>query len=165
MVVLDVYRLNNVGIGAFLETKIKGVKIKAVMSSTFVGWEYYSSVNLEGRILLIWKAHLEIILGDFNAVFSPNDRLGGRPITMKEMEDARQWLDLGLVDEMKVMGSFYTWSNNQEGGTRIFSKLDRVFANEAWLDSFPLVAVVSQWEVISDHCFILLKHLPTLRMG
>ncbi|XP_062075376.1 uncharacterized protein LOC133779430 [Humulus lupulus] len=63
------------------------------------------------------------------------------------------------------MGSFYAWSNNQEGGTRIFSKLDRVFANEAWLDSFPLVTTVSQWEVISDHCFVLLKHLPALRMA
>ncbi|XP_062086311.1 uncharacterized protein LOC133792422 [Humulus lupulus] len=140
MAVLDVCRLNKFGIGALLETKIKGMKIKEVMCSTFVGWDYYSSLSLE-------------------------DRLGGRPILVKETEVARKWLDLGMADELKIMGSFYTWSNNQEGGKRIFSKLDRVFTNEAWLDLFLLVSAVSHWEVISDHCFILLKQLVDMRMG
>ncbi|XP_062080364.1 uncharacterized protein LOC133785126 [Humulus lupulus] len=201
--ILDVCRLNKTGIGALLETKIKGEKLKEVMCSTFVGWDYYSSLRLEGRILLIWRAswvrieaiqdhdqffhcrvricitiqefcltivyasnqlearrslwyelaHLTfpvkpwVILGDFNVVFDPNDRMGGRPISVKELEDARQWLDLGLVEELKIMGSYYTWSNNQEGGNRIYSKLDRVFSNEDWLDSFPNVTAVSHWEV------------------
>ncbi|XP_062080861.1 uncharacterized protein LOC133785656 [Humulus lupulus] len=172
------------------------------MGSSFMGWDYYSSSRLEGRILLIWKAswvkietikdqdqflhcrvrlcstnqdfcltvvygsnQLEtrrslwselanltfpvkpwLIVGDFNAVFDSNDRMGGRAITMKELEDARHWLDVGLVEEMKIMGSFYTWSNNQEGGNRIFSKLDRVFFNEDWLDSFPNVIAFMHWE-------------------
>ncbi|XP_062114331.1 uncharacterized protein LOC133825395 [Humulus lupulus] len=215
MPILDICGLNKVCIGALLETKIKGEKLKEVMGTSFTGWDYYSSSRLEGRILLIWKAcwvkieaikdhdqfshcrvrlcttdqdfcltvvygsnQLEarrslwtelanltfpikpwLIVGDFNAVFDSKDRMGARAITMKELEDARHWIDLGMVEEMKIMGSFYTWSNNQEGGNHIFSKLDRVFFNEDWLDSFPNVSAVANWEVVSDHCVILLKQL------
>ncbi|XP_062103152.1 uncharacterized protein LOC133814172 [Humulus lupulus] len=91
--------------------------------------------------------------------------MGGRAISMKELEDARKWLDLGLVEELKIMGSYYTWSNNQEGGNRIYSKLDRVFSNEDWLHSFRNVTVVSHWEVVSDHCAILLKQIAVQNEG
>ncbi|XP_062085858.1 uncharacterized protein LOC133791965 [Humulus lupulus] len=219
--VFDISRLNKVGIGALLETKVKGEEIKDVMSSIFTGWSYYSNMCLEGHILLIWKdslvniaviqesdqflhsrvknfgrnqefcltivydsnslearrslwlnlANLQflikpwIILGDFNVVFDVDDRIGGRPISAKELEDARQWEALGLVDEMKIMEPTYTWSNKQEGGARIFSKLDRVFKNEEWVDSFTLAEVISQWDVISDHSFILIKQVEVRRTG
>ncbi|XP_062094104.1 uncharacterized protein LOC133800158 [Humulus lupulus] len=199
MAVLEVCRLNKIGIGALIETKTKGNKINDVMTSTFVGWNFYSSSILEGRILLIWKANLVkidilqesdqllhsrvrllgrnhdfclsivygsnnletrkllwsdlstvqrpikpwILLGDFNVVFNMDDRLGGRPISVKEMEDAHQWLALGMATEMKTLGPAYTWSNKQDGGARIFSKLDRVFTNENWSDTFPLASAFS----------------------
>ncbi|XP_062075211.1 uncharacterized protein LOC133779240 [Humulus lupulus] len=204
--ILDVCRLNKVGIGALLETKIRGDKLKEVMITMFNGWEFYSSKVVEGRILesdqllhyqvrlynqnyfcitfvygsnnlemrrclwmdlehLSWPSKAWMVLGDFNAVFNPNDRMGGRPITVKEMEDARKWLDLGLVEEMKTMGPFFTWSNNQEGEDCIFSKLDRVFVNESWLDVHPLASVGTQWEIGSDHSMILIKQLPAIRVG
>ncbi|XP_062114340.1 uncharacterized protein LOC133825405 [Humulus lupulus] len=96
-------------------------------------------------------------MGDFNAAFYPNDRRGGRCILKKELEDARSWLDLGLVEEMNLLGTFYTWSNNQEGDNRIYSKLDRVFFNEDWLDIFSSVIAAAHWEVSSDHCAVILK--------
>ncbi|XP_062118800.1 uncharacterized protein LOC133832477 [Humulus lupulus] len=218
--ILDVCRLNKVGLGALLETKIRVVKLKEVMNTMFYGWEFYSSKVVEGRILVIWNAkmvqlevlqesdqllhyqvrlhnqnffcitfvygsnnlemrrclwmdleHLSgpskawMVLGDFNATFNPNDRMGGRPITLKEMEDARKWLELGLVEEMKTMGPFFTWSNNQEGGAHIFSKLGRVFVNESWLDDHPLASAGTQWEIGSDHSMILIKQLPAIRVG
>ncbi|XP_062113724.1 uncharacterized protein LOC133824761 [Humulus lupulus] len=184
-IILDECTLNKVGLVAFLETKIRGVKLKEVMNTMFYGWEFYSSKIVEGRILVIWNAkmvqlevlqesdkllhcqvrlhnqnffcitfvygsnnfemrrslwmdlaHLSwpskawMVLGDFNAVFNPNDRMGGRPITLKEMEDARQWLELGLVEEMKTMAS---------AGV--------------------------QWEIGSDHSMILIKQLPAIRVG
>ncbi|XP_062103752.1 uncharacterized protein LOC133814859 [Humulus lupulus] len=97
--------------------------------------------------------------------FDVNDRIGGRPISVKEMEDSQQWLALRLVEEMKIMGPYFTWSNNQEGGNHIFYKLHRVFSNEAWLDSFPLALAFSQWEVVSDHSILLIKHVKVRRMG
>ncbi|XP_062113347.1 uncharacterized protein LOC133824478 [Humulus lupulus] len=218
MSILDVCRVNKIGIGALLETKIKGDKLKDVMETSFQGWNYYNSMRLEGRILLIWKdswvkvevikdhyqfLHCKVrfcitgqefcltvvygsnqlearkllwseltnmslsinpwlIIGYFNAAFDPSDRRGGRCISKKELEDARNWLDVGLVEEMKLLGSFYTWSNNQEGDNRIYSKLDRVFVNEDWLDIFPSVIAAARWEVTSDHCVIILKQTSIL---
>ena len=106
-----------------------------------------------------------LVIGDFNSVFDVEDRIGGKVISPKELEDTRKWLDLGIVEEMKLLGSYYTWSNNQDGNNHIFSKLDRVFFNEDWLDSFPNVSAIANWEVVSDHCAIVLKHIPVQKEG
>ncbi|XP_062113165.1 uncharacterized protein LOC133824300 [Humulus lupulus] len=132
----------------------------------------YGSNQLEARRVLwselsalTFPVKPWLIVGDFNAVFDSADRMGGKAISLKELEDARQWLDLDIVEEMKIMGSFYTWSNNQDGNNRIFSKLDIVFFNEDWLDSFPNVSAIVNWEVVSDHCAIVLKHIPVQKEG
>ncbi|XP_062118717.1 uncharacterized protein LOC133832382 [Humulus lupulus] len=94
-----------------------------------------------------------------------DDRLGGRPISVKKMEDARQWLALGEATEMKTLGPNYTWSNKQDGGARIFSKLDKVFSNESWNDVFPLAVAYAQWDVVSDHCYLQIKQVDFRRLG
>ncbi|XP_062075412.1 uncharacterized protein LOC133779470 [Humulus lupulus] len=98
-----------------------------------------------------------LIMGDFNAVFYTDDRLGGRSVSVKEMEDARHWLALGEATKMKTLGPKYTWTNKQDGGARIYSKLDRIFTNDSWFDNFPLAISYAQWDVISDHCYLLIK--------
>ncbi|XP_062075434.1 uncharacterized protein LOC133779496 [Humulus lupulus] len=144
VVVLEVSRINKIGIGALLETKIKGDKLKDAMGTCFQGWNYHNSIR---------KFCFTVVYG--------SNQLDTRKllwcILHKELEDARNWLDLGLVEEMKLLGTFYTWSNNQEGDNRIYSKLDRVFVNEDWLDVFPSVIAVASWEVSFDHCAIFLK--------
>ncbi|XP_062089601.1 uncharacterized protein LOC133796135 [Humulus lupulus] len=101
-------------------------------------WSELASVSLPVKPWLV--------LGDFNSVFDVEDRIGGKAISPKEVEDARNWLDLGIVEEMKLLGSYYTWSNNQDGNNRIFSKIDRVFVNEDWIDMFPNVNAIASWE-------------------
>ncbi|XP_062075364.1 uncharacterized protein LOC133779417 [Humulus lupulus] len=203
--VLDVCRWSKIGLGALIETKLKGDRLRDFMNSSFAGWNCYSSSVVEGHILLIWKAHLMkvkiiqentqllhyrvnmlggnlaycllvvygsnqletrkslwsdlatvqrpvnpwIIMGDFIAVFHVDDRIGGRHISVKEMEDARQWLALREATEMKTLGPNYTWSNKQDGGAHIFSKLDNVFSNGSWIDTFPLAVAYAQWDVES----------------
>ncbi|XP_062119324.1 uncharacterized protein LOC133833082 [Humulus lupulus] len=44
----------------------------------------------------------------------------------------------GLVD-VKFSGNFFTWNNKQEGRARVYAKLDKVMANEQWLEKFPNV--------------------------
>ncbi|XP_062080008.1 uncharacterized protein LOC133784748 [Humulus lupulus] len=159
MSVLDVCRLNK-ETTQLLHCRVRICSGNQDFCLTIV----YGSNRLE-TMRVFWNdlAHLPLpikpwlFLGDFNADFHVNDRIGGRPISMKEMEDAQQWLALGLVEEMKVMGPFFTCYNNQAGGNRIFSKLDSVFYNEAWLDSFPLASDFSQWEVVSDHNTFLIQ--------
>ncbi|XP_062118720.1 uncharacterized protein LOC133832386 [Humulus lupulus] len=185
--------VNKIGLGALLETKLRGDKIEKMMSSFFIGWSYFSGSASEGRILLNWQQHLVsievwkesdqllhvfvkevksnklfcvtfvygrnsieerlplwvdltglcfpatpwLVSGDFYAVFEGTDRVGGRTITALELADAQKWRALGLVDELRSRGSHYTWTNKHANEDKIYSKLDRIFKNEEWLDLFP----------------------------
>ncbi|XP_062075831.1 uncharacterized protein LOC133779952 [Humulus lupulus] len=66
-----------------------------------------------------------IIFGDFNAMFSFQDRNGGRHILAKDIVDAQDWVALGQVEEFQCFEAHFTWSNKHDIGDRIFSKLDR----------------------------------------
>lgn len=52
---------------------------------------------------------------------------------------------------MKYRGCFYTWNNKQEGGDRVFFKLDRVLSNEEWADLFPNAIVEFLTECLFYH--------------
>uniref|UniRef100_A0A803PPY1 Reverse transcriptase zinc-binding domain-containing protein n=1 Tax=Cannabis sativa TaxID=3483 RepID=A0A803PPY1_CANSA len=159
--VLDILRLNNVGVGALVETKIKGDRFVEMMQKRFVNWNHYTSSEIEGRILLVWRkgfVHVEveeesnqhvhcrikmigqqkdffatfiygansidgrlelwrclsginvskawIILGDFNAVFHHEDRLGGNPISAAELVDSNNWLMQAKDYKQLVMDSW-----------------------------------------------------------
>ncbi|XP_062075850.1 uncharacterized protein LOC133779975 [Humulus lupulus] len=110
------------------------------------------------RISLSNKAW--IILEDFNAPFSGMDRSGGKPVSGLELADSLQWLADTHVESLKSIGSYFTWTNNQEGPARIYSKIDHVFMNEDWLDTFPHSTAVFRWEVVSDHCSCVVTILP-----
>ncbi|XP_062113384.1 uncharacterized protein LOC133824509 [Humulus lupulus] len=157
--------------GQFQLNELERDRVEEVMNTSFVNWEYYSSKALEGLsfcfTVVYGLNHLDLrkdlwselasvslpvkswlVLGDFNSVFDVEDRIGGKVISPKEVEDARKWLDLGIVEEMKLLGSYYTWSNNQDGNNHIFSKIDRIFVNEDWIDMFPNVNAIASWEFI-----------------
>ncbi|XP_062119112.1 uncharacterized protein LOC133832843 [Humulus lupulus] len=106
-----------------------------------------------------------IVLGDFNAPFSGGDRSGGNAITSLELADAIGWKVNAKVEALKSIGSFFTWTNNQEGSARIFSKIDHVFINEDWLDIFPQSLANFRWEVVSDHCSCIVSNIPLVTMG
>ncbi|XP_062108179.1 uncharacterized protein LOC133819045 [Humulus lupulus] len=93
-----------------------------------------------------------LILGDFNSVFNVDDRNGGNPITHNEMADSNHWLSQVHIEALKSHGSVFTWTNNQAGTNRIYSKIDHIFVNEEWHDHFPNSAARFSWESISDHC-------------
>ncbi|XP_062076194.1 uncharacterized protein LOC133780513 [Humulus lupulus] len=165
--------VNKIGLGALLETKLRGVKVGNMMSSCFIGWNYYSGSTSEDQILrsedylfgLSFPAIPWIVAGEFNAVFEGTDRVGGRTISVIELEDAQKWRALGLVDELRSTGSHYTWTKKQDNENRIYSKLDRVFKNEEWLDLFPQAEAIFNWDLLSDHCYCIIKSGATVNCG
>ncbi|XP_062085965.1 uncharacterized protein LOC133792073 [Humulus lupulus] len=62
-----------------------------------------------------------------------------------------------MLSELRSNGSHFTWSNKQKEGSRIFSKLDRCFINEKWIDALPDSEVRINWDTISYHCFCIIK--------
>ncbi|XP_062086128.1 uncharacterized protein LOC133792235 [Humulus lupulus] len=51
----DICRSNKVGVGALLETKMRGNKVTELMTHKLTNWDFYSSPVTEGRILIIWR--------------------------------------------------------------------------------------------------------------
>ncbi|XP_062099885.1 uncharacterized protein LOC133805739 [Humulus lupulus] len=101
-----------------------------------------------------------MVLGDFNAPFSGDDRSGGCSIASVELVDPIGWKTNAKMEAIESMGSYFTWTNNQEGLARIYSKIDHALINEEWLDIFPHCLAVFKWEVVSDHCSCVVSNIP-----
>lgn len=88
-----------------------------------------------------------MILGDFNSICSPEDKINGADVTAYELEDFNSCcMAVGLFN-LKYVGAYYTWSNG-----KVFSKIDRALINKSWLDQFPdSFALNSAIGCISDH--------------
>ncbi|XP_060960756.1 uncharacterized protein LOC133031294 [Cannabis sativa] len=98
-----------------------------------------------------------LVTGDFNALFDIEDRKGGNLVTLGDVEDATNWLAKSHLVPLIKTGSRFTWTNNQEGNKRIYSKIDHTFVNEEWVDNFPLTKAHYGWEVVSDHCVCIIS--------
>ncbi|XP_021851633.2 uncharacterized protein [Spinacia oleracea] len=64
------------------------------------------------------------------------------------------------MEDIKSVGNFFTWNNKQQGGDRVFSKLDRFLANQAWQNDYPSVEVCFLPEGQFDHSPGLLTVYP-----
>ncbi|XP_062113307.1 uncharacterized protein LOC133824440 [Humulus lupulus] len=151
-----------------LHVCVNGLRTNKLFCVTFV----YGRNSIEERVAL-WRdlsslcfpATPWLLAGDFNAVFEGADRIGGRAISSLELSYAQNWRALGLVDELRARGSHFTWTNKQANEDRIYSRLDRVFKNEDWLDIFPQSEAVFNWELLSDHCYCIIKPEATMNYG
>ncbi|XP_050220840.1 uncharacterized protein LOC126671160 [Mercurialis annua] len=107
-------------------------------------WNQLNGISL--NINLPW-----IILGDFNAVISNANRLGGNDIDVQAASEFQDWTINSNVNELPHSGNHYTWCNNQCGDNRIWRKLDWVFVNESWMNSWEESFYVVHNPGISDH--------------
>lgn len=72
-----------------------------------------------------------VVVGDFNAIRVPEERT--KPTDQKEMDDFNAFIHNCDLIEMASSGGEFTWTNKQEGGARIYSRLDRCLINNTWL--------------------------------
>ncbi|XP_021732888.1 uncharacterized protein LOC110699669 [Chenopodium quinoa] len=98
--------------------------------------------------------------GDFNSVLNTSDRLHGTDVTDYETRDFQSLVDDLDLTEVKRKGAFYSWSNKAHTGPRTLSRIDRVFGNQAWLDSHGHVETVYLPPSLSDHSPVLLDICP-----
>lgn len=98
-----------------------------------------------------------IIGGDFNDVLTCEDRSQGNHVTATKTEDFQMCIQDFKLQEVRVMGNQYTWTNNQEAKRRICSNIDRCFANAQWFVEYSNVLVERLDKSVSDHCPQLLR--------
>ncbi|KAK9668761.1 hypothetical protein RND81_13G084700 [Saponaria officinalis] len=101
-----------------------------------------------------------VVLGDFNVIRDVSERVSS---VLPNLDDILAFnsciLSCGLVD-LRGTGCEYTWTNNQDGSDRVWSKLDRALVNGGWLDHFPSSNVNFLTSGISDHSPSLVTIFP-----
>lgn len=60
----------------------------------------------------------------------------------------------------KATSHLFTWNNKQQGGSRLYSKIDRVMANQAWLCAYESAEVGILNERTFDHTPVVLTVYP-----
>ncbi|XP_074266664.1 uncharacterized protein LOC141589943 [Silene latifolia] len=91
-----------------------------------------------------------LVMGDFNNVLYSDERIGAK-VTDAETKEFQGCVDhCGLYD-LVVQGAYYTWNNKQDGDARVFSRIDRVLANDQWILHGPAGTVNFLPEGLFDH--------------
>uniref|UniRef100_A0A7N0ZS43 Endonuclease/exonuclease/phosphatase domain-containing protein n=1 Tax=Kalanchoe fedtschenkoi TaxID=63787 RepID=A0A7N0ZS43_KALFE len=95
-------------------------------------WE--GLLDLSNQIKVPW-----IVGGDFNVISNWNEKIGGRLVDDGSMKEFNCFIiQSGLID-ISLNTYAFSWTNNHQGSSRIYKKLDRVFINsEAMFWEFRL---------------------------
>ncbi|XP_062075390.1 uncharacterized protein LOC133779445 [Humulus lupulus] len=105
-----------------------------------------------------------IVMGDFNDILAKEERIGNR-VRYKTSTDFIDCVANCQLEDVKYSGNFYTWCNKQYGEDRIYSKIDRVLANQVWLSLFPDAETVFLNEGPFDHTLAVLTVYSNVPCG
>uniref|UniRef100_A0A803QD09 Reverse transcriptase domain-containing protein n=1 Tax=Cannabis sativa TaxID=3483 RepID=A0A803QD09_CANSA len=90
---------------------------------------------------------------------------GGNMVTLNDIRDATTWLAQSHMEKLLKTGSGFTWTNNQDGDKRIYSRIDHTLVNEDGTDNFPSAKAHYSWETISDHCLCVISMASNEKIG
>ncbi|XP_074303188.1 uncharacterized protein LOC141637598 [Silene latifolia] len=93
-----------------------------------------------------------MVCGDFNSLMHLNERIGGAEVQWHDVLPMKQMTVSCDLTELKTIGSFFTWNNKHENGSKVYSKIDRVLVNADWLNDFPDCFANFLPEGLFDHC-------------
>ncbi|XP_074318546.1 uncharacterized protein LOC141655359 [Silene latifolia] len=85
-----------------------------------------------------------IVLGDFNVVRCPEEKLSSTPPVLHDMVTFNSCLSDCQLDDISSTGYDLTWNNKQEPQTRVWCKLDRALVNPSWLSTYPASFAIFQ---------------------
>lgn len=117
-----------------------------------------------------------VVMGDFNILLHLKDKMGGNLLPPLGLLNFKECINNFILLELPNIDLKYTW-NNQQFDTPIFSRIDRVLCNLAWLefqpssyyhvapllssDHYPLITFSHKKELISSR-FMFKSYWPSL---
>ncbi|XP_027171434.1 uncharacterized protein LOC113771000 [Coffea eugenioides] len=93
-----------------------------------------------------------MVIGDFNVISTPDERIGGSPPNLRNMEEFNDSMFRCGLSAMDFDGSQFTWTNGS-----LWQRLDRALTNDRWLASYPVSKVSHLARGRSDHSPLLVK--------
>lgn len=116
----------------------------------FTSWSLLKS--LKKQCDLPW-----VVFGDFNEIVQFDKKLGWLDRYARQMEGFRECLtNCGFVD-LGFVGQCYTWCDGRIGEQRTLVRLDKIVANDRWLNMFMEAKVYHRAMAVSDHCLLNLS--------
>lgn len=112
-------------------------------------WSFITMINTKYPTAMFF-------CGDYNSLLSVNDRLNEAPVSEAEIREFADSIKDNNLYHMKSIGAHFTWCNNQEGDSRIHTKIDWCLANQSWMTKFPSVFAEILEKNVSDHAPILI---------
>ncbi|XP_060968460.1 uncharacterized protein LOC133036011 [Cannabis sativa] len=150
----------------FIHTRVTTFDGKYSFFATFV----YGYNEEQGRQQL-WKGMQDfsstdpwIVLGDFNDILNKDERIGER-VRHSSSTAFTNCVSYCQLEDIRYSGSFFTWNNKQRAEDRIYSKIDRVLANEVWIELFLTAEAIFLTEGLFDHTPAVVSIHPTLPSG
>ncbi|KAL2904222.1 Holliday junction ATP-dependent DNA helicase RuvB [Bienertia sinuspersici] len=92
-----------------------------------------------------------LLMGDLNCVLNLDERLGS-PVSLGEIREIRYCMEECGLSDIPYGGNFYTWCNKHLDDSRVYSRIDRVMANDEWQESYGCMIAQFLNADISDHC-------------
>ncbi|XP_026454012.1 uncharacterized protein LOC113355377 [Papaver somniferum] len=96
-----------------------------------------------------------IILGDFNAVLTQDEKVGGKVPNRNSILEFNDCLNQCELVQAPKTGLQYSWSNCQHGSRRILCNLDMVVFNQKWLQMYSDWGYKIVMIIVSDHAPLL----------
>ncbi|KAL2925764.1 hypothetical protein RDABS01_001819 [Bienertia sinuspersici] len=92
-----------------------------------------------------------LLMGDLNCVLNLDERLGS-PVRLGEIREIRYCMEECGLSDIPYKGNFYTWCNKHLDDSRVYSRIDRVMANDEWQEAYGCMIAQFLNADISDHC-------------
>ncbi|GKB70529.1 putative RNA-directed DNA polymerase, eukaryota, reverse transcriptase zinc-binding domain protein, partial [Tanacetum coccineum] len=100
---------------------------------------------------LVVKDEPWLLMGDFNVILDPSERLAGSSYFTSGMEDFRDSLGEMGVEDLCMFGLKFTWNTSPGKTDGLLKKLDKVMCNGAFVEKFVNSNALFLPFVASDH--------------
>ncbi|KAF7851298.1 hypothetical protein BT93_L4155 [Corymbia citriodora subsp. variegata] len=97
-----------------------------------------------------------LVVGDFNAIRDPSDRVGSSATWLPSYDDFKDCLSQVLLEDLRFVGYRYTWSSSSRYNRKL-KKIDKVLVNCKWCQDFSYSEVAFLDPRISDHTPMVVK--------
>lgn len=98
-----------------------------------------------------------MVVGDYNVVIKPKEKIKGNPINTNDFVDFNSMISTCRFNDGEFSGSKFTWSNNRLGRASILDRLKMALRICQWIDAF-ITSSVHLNGACSDHS----PHIITL---